>query len=792
MTAITRAPTSDEAVAGGWVEAAPRFSRVADHPDLTYLNAVQCATTPGTLTFGFAPFALASNSSVQSVIVHFAMRTVGFGTASGGARLKVGGTYFNEAPRTFSISAATIDSAIWATNPKTGGPWSVDEINGIGPNALEAFGIFADDVDPTIQVSSVQLRVDYNAGFIAQVRSPTSDEAFAGIFDTPPYFSLLADYPELSGRSSLSSNGPVELSLTCGFPLFAVPANASVLSVTVRYTDRKQLASEGTAVSGRLRVGETYYNHPTAHDATATADFVYTERADSWVTNPRTGNPWTVTEVNGAGPEPLEAFGVRAAPANTYVFFSSVRLEVSYAVGATVAATGLPSTTALGTALVNLRAGIAPAGIASTTAVGALTAARRGGSFQHGPPLISSSHVHGNGGLGVLGAVVPSAGQDGPSFLYNDLTLPGDAGKEIRGLVESGPSGATAFFAYEDGSFTLEGPPATYSFTYRLFVDGVDTSTAVATAIVVGPVEATGLPSVTAFGVPTVTYPLPGVITATGIPSTARFGPATVAAVIPASGASHQHSGALVSGAHHFGNSGLGVLGNTIPSGGDDGPSFLFNDLELPADLNREIRGFVESGPVGATSFFANEDGSFTLEVPIGGAYSFVYRLYADGIDRGTGTVTINVGQFSSILANGFINPTALGTPSVVRQNVRLVVPNSIASTTALGAPVVGGGARLVVPPGIPSAESFGLHAVGRIGPTGFTANVLAAGIDSTTAFGEALAIADTGHYVFAPGIPSATAFGPPNVMRTPYGGMESITLRCPIKQSVNLRCPIV
>lgn len=87
--------------------------------------------------------------------------------------------------------------------------------------------------------------------------------------------------------------------------------------------------------------------------------------------------------------------------------------------------------------------------------------------------LISGAYVIGETGLGVLGSAVPSTGTYGASYLYNDLVLPADAGKEIRGLILTVPSAGT-FFAYEDGSFSLVGAPdSTYQFDYRLYTDGV-------------------------------------------------------------------------------------------------------------------------------------------------------------------------------------------------------------------------------------------------------------------------------------------------------------------------------
>lgn len=90
-------------------------------------------------------------------------------------------------------------------------------------------------------------------------------------------------------------------------------------------------------------------------------------------------------------------------------------------------------------------------------------------------PLISGALVCGNRGLGVLGSAVPSTGDNGAGYLYNDLSLPADANKEVRGLILTQPSAGT-LYAYEDSSFEFTGAPdGSYTFTYRLYVDGADT-----------------------------------------------------------------------------------------------------------------------------------------------------------------------------------------------------------------------------------------------------------------------------------------------------------------------------
>lgn len=105
-------------------------------------------------------------------------------------------------------------------------------------------------------------------------------------------------------------------------------------------------------------------------------------------------------------------------------------------------------------------------------------------------PLISGALVIGNRGLGVLGSSVPSTGDNGAGYLYNDLSLPADANKEVRGLILTQPSAGT-LYAYEDSSFEFTGAPdGTYTFTYRLYVDGADTGVGTVNLQVGSPVAA--------------------------------------------------------------------------------------------------------------------------------------------------------------------------------------------------------------------------------------------------------------------------------------------------------------
>lgn len=93
---------------------------------------------------------------------------------------------------------------------------------------------------------------------------------------------------------------------------------------------------------------------------------------------------------------------------------------------------------------------------------------------------------------GVLGSLIPSTGNDGAGYAYNDLSLPADANKEIRGKLTAWPSAGT-LFAYEDTSFTFTGAPdGIYTFQYQLYVDGVATGSPTTATLTVGNPGVTG------------------------------------------------------------------------------------------------------------------------------------------------------------------------------------------------------------------------------------------------------------------------------------------------------------
>lgn len=119
----------------------------------------------------------------------------------------------------------------------------------------------------------------------------------------------------------------------------------------------------------------------------------------------------------------------------------------------------------------------------------------------------------------------------------------------------------------------------------------------------------------------------------------------------------------LIAGACVIGNRGLGVLASTVPSTGEHGAGYLYNDLSLPADAGKEVRGLILTTPSAGT-FTAFEDSSFTLTGAADGAYTFSYRLFVDGVDGGTASasITIGAGSGEAITGSGALTETTTGT----------------------------------------------------------------------------------------------------------------------------------
>lgn len=161
MSTQVRAPTSDESVSGTWSgSAGSRYTLVDDYPDTGAADVLTHGTTAGNICFGFTAFSIPAEAANISVQVMYRDDEASSGTNNIAGRVKVGGNYYNASTHNPSTTA-TNRSDNWATNPKSATAWTVTDINGGGSNALQAFGLYSSDANPTWFVTGIQVQVTY-------------------------------------------------------------------------------------------------------------------------------------------------------------------------------------------------------------------------------------------------------------------------------------------------------------------------------------------------------------------------------------------------------------------------------------------------------------------------------------------------------------------------------------------------------------------------------------------------------------------------------------------------------
>lgn len=146
---------------------------------------------------------------------------------------------------------------------------------------------------------------------------------------------------------------------------------------------------------------------------------------------------------------------------------------------------------------------------------------------------------------------------------------------------------------------------------------------------------------------------------------------------------SHRHGTSWIAGAYVFGGGGLGVLAENIPATGDNGGSYLYPAVSLPADNGKEICGRITSWPTGGT-LDAGENGAFTYTPTGSGPDYFEFLLIVDGFASttnigygpGISRVSLQVGAATALLAATTANTVFSG-------NAHPKVTALIAATTA-------------------------------------------------------------------------------------------------------------
>lgn len=162
MATQSRNPTSDTAVSGTWTgSAGTRYTLVDDYPDSGGVDKLTHGTTAGYIVLGFSAFSIPAGSTAITVAVKWYDQKTSTPVCNIRSRLRVGGSDYNAASSIAPATSITARSQAWATNPRSAAAWTVDDINGVGGNALTGVGWYSTDASPTINLTSIQIEVTY-------------------------------------------------------------------------------------------------------------------------------------------------------------------------------------------------------------------------------------------------------------------------------------------------------------------------------------------------------------------------------------------------------------------------------------------------------------------------------------------------------------------------------------------------------------------------------------------------------------------------------------------------------
>ena len=125
---------------------------------------------------------------------------------------------------------------------------------------------------------------------------------------------------------------------------------------------------------------------------------------------------------------------------------------------------------------------------------------------------------------------------------------------------------------------------------------------------------------------------------------------------------------------------GLGILGSAIPTTGDNGGSPVLND---GISAGKEYRWALVTSPASGT-ITLYEDLTFEFSGASDGIHSATYRLWEDGVDQGTATITLQVGPSYTTIAVTLANIVgAVSSVPVPRTAVSATLANVFGSVSS-------------------------------------------------------------------------------------------------------------
>jgi hypothetical protein len=172
MAVLSCAPTSDIEFTVTWTgTTGSRYTVVDDYPDTGGADFLTGGTTAGRITFAYDASSIPAGSTINSVTVRQTMRKNGTQTSAARMAIRINTTSYQSASINPVNGTFTEYNNVWTTNPATGAAWTLDQVKGIGANAIVGFGPLLVDASPTVDVSAVRLDIDYTPPAVSNPRA---------------------------------------------------------------------------------------------------------------------------------------------------------------------------------------------------------------------------------------------------------------------------------------------------------------------------------------------------------------------------------------------------------------------------------------------------------------------------------------------------------------------------------------------------------------------------------------------------------------------------------------------
>lgn len=177
MAQDTRLPSADGATSGnfGPTGITTKYNLVNEASPDDDTTWFAMSSTNAVQIFTFSPFSVPVNSSVNWLQILYRHKKIASAAANIRSVLIVGSSQFYAADGGANPANGTWNTSGFTTsnNPKTGVGWTVDDINSVGVNGFQGFGVRATDATPATYCTWIQAVVDYTPAL-----QQTAQEAF--------------------------------------------------------------------------------------------------------------------------------------------------------------------------------------------------------------------------------------------------------------------------------------------------------------------------------------------------------------------------------------------------------------------------------------------------------------------------------------------------------------------------------------------------------------------------------------------------------------------------------------